>query len=285
MASNWSLSSPETRPSSTPAHNRRAVTWEERILSSPYSCENWHNRNWRHRARAGQFLYHETRNADESNKARLVRSDTDCWRAFVSTAGKETRTAVAMQCKAFPATGAVRLRTFCNRTRLTPWNSIACWLTYRQHACLRTHSEQNGDTFKWQTRNVSLQAPQPVSVREPFASTVHSTWQRKYRSLRHSIRIYLLTLSGLGSKRILTRNFEYTFCRKIKGPGKLSRYIDSPRAGRSGNRIPMEKKFSAPIQTGLEAHPQQVPNHSWVESSQGVALTTQPHLAPRLKKE
>ena len=34
-----------------------------------------------------------------------------------------------------------------------------------------------------------------------------------------------------------------------------SRYSDSLRAGRSGDRIPVEAKFSAPIQTGPGAYP------------------------------
>jgi hypothetical protein len=34
-----------------------------------------------------------------------------------------------------------------------------------------------------------------------------------------------------------------------------SRYKDSIRAGRSGDRIPVVAKFSAPVQTGLGAHP------------------------------
>jgi hypothetical protein len=38
------------------------------------------------------------------------------------------------------------------------------------------------------------------------------------------------------------------------GPGLLSRYSDSLRAGRSGNRVPVEARFSAPIQTGPGAH-------------------------------
>ena len=39
------------------------------------------------------------------------------------------------------------------------------------------------------------------------------------------------------------------------GPGWFSRYSDSLRAGRSGDRIPVEARFSAPVQTGPGAHP------------------------------
>jgi len=41
----------------------------------------------------------------------------------------------------------------------------------------------------------------------------------------------------------------------INEPGILSRYSDSLRAGRSGDRAPVETRFSAPVQTGSGAHP------------------------------
>jgi hypothetical protein len=42
---------------------------------------------------------------------------------------------------------------------------------------------------------------------------------------------------------------------KKRGPGKRSRYNDSLRAGRTGDRILVGARFSAPIQTGPGAHP------------------------------
>jgi len=67
-----------------------------------------------------------------------------------------------------------------------------------------------------------------------------------------------------------------------------SRYSDSLRAGRSGDRIPVGARLSAPVQTGPGAHPTYYTMGTW--SFPGVKLLGRgvdhpPHIAPRLKKE
>jgi len=39
------------------------------------------------------------------------------------------------------------------------------------------------------------------------------------------------------------------------GPGELNQFTDSLWAGRSGDRIPVGARFSAPVQTGPVVHP------------------------------
>jgi hypothetical protein len=60
-------------------------------------------------------------------------------------------------------------------------------------------------------------------------------------------------------------------------------------AGLYGDRIPVGATFFAPVQTGPGAHPASCTmgtgSLSRRLSSRGAALTTDPHLAPRLKKE
>ena len=62
--------------------------------------------------------------------------------------------------------------------------------------------------------------------------------------------------------------------------GLLSRYSDWLPAGRSGDRSPVEARFSAPVQTGPGAHPASFTmgtgSFPGVKSGQGVTLA--PHL-------
>jgi len=71
-------------------------------------------------------------------------------------------------------------------------------------------------------------------------------------------------------------------------PGYLSQYGESLQAGRSGDRIPLGARFSAPVQTGPAIHPA---SHTMGTGSfQGIkrpgrGVEHPPLLAPRLKKE
>jgi len=65
-------------------------------------------------------------------------------------------------------------------------------------------------------------------------------------------------------------------------------YIDWLRAGRSGERIPVVERFSAPVQTGPGAHPASCTmgtgSFPGVKSGRGVTLTPHPLLVPWSRK-
>jgi len=69
----------------------------------------------------------------------------------------------------------------------------------------------------------------------------------------------------------------------------FSRYRDWLRAGWSGDRISVEARFSAPVQTGPVAHPASCTMGTGyfpgVKSSRDVTLTPHPLLVPLVMKE
>ena len=68
------------------------------------------------------------------------------------------------------------------------------------------------------------------------------------------------------------------------GPGSSVGIATGYGAGRSGDRIPVEARFSAPVQTGPGAHPDSCTmgtgSFSGVKSGRGVTLTPHPVLVP-----
>jgi hypothetical protein len=80
---------------------------------------------------------------------------------------------------------------------------------------------------------------------------------------------------------------QYYFAREIcfvLWAAQLSRYSDWLRAGRSGDRIPVGVRFSAPVRTGPGPHPASCTmgtgSFPGVKYGRGVLLTTHPLLVP-----
>ena len=72
-------------------------------------------------------------------------------------------------------------------------------------------------------------------------------------------------------------------------PRQLSPYNDWLRVGRSGNRVQVEARFSAPVQTGPGDHPASstmgTGSFLGVKSGRGVTLPPHPLLVPLVMKE
>ena len=86
---------------------------------------------------------------------------------------------------------------------------------------------------------------------------------------RHHVPAALLSASNKGTNLKLSRGSSVGIATHyvLDGPGIESR---------------CRARFFAPVQTGSEAQPA---SYTMGTESRGVALTTHPHLAPRLKKE
>ena len=108
----------------------------------------------------------------------------------------------------------------------------------------------------------------------------------KYRGLGHDN--FLPPFRALASRNLHRRNRVSFAHNVLRGPGALSRYSESLRDGRYGDRISVGARFSAPVQTCPRAHPASYTVGTG--SFPGVkgperGIDHPPHLAPRLRKE
>ena len=116
------------------------------------------------------------------------------------------------------------------------------------------------------------------------------------RSTLRNRKFVSLVLSQLGMAAEVVSVFVSVCCinggsSEVQCRIKLVKYAfyDCLRAGRSGYRIPVGARFSAPVQTGPEAHPASCTMGTGpfpgVSCGRGVTLTPHPLLVPRSKIE
>ena len=96
----------------------------------------------------------------------------------------------------------------------------------------------------------------------------------------------MIRLSSTGTQHLWT--LWKNFVRITSHNGWLSRYNDCLRVGRSGDRIPVGARFSAPVQTSPGARPAfctiGIESFQGVKSGRDVTLTPHPLLVPWSKK-
>ena len=90
-------------------------------------------------------------------------------------------------------------------------------------------------------------------ITQQGAFSIGDAIARCWRSNARHVQAWYFTNCTLITCRRTSYHTAYTthvvYC-EICGPGWRSRYSDSLRAGRSGDRIPVEVRFSAPVKTG-----------------------------------
>jgi len=112
---------------------------------------------------------------------------------------------------------------------------------------------------------------------------------RQYKSQMSRVPGTMHNVSGDHVQKITLQWNKLCAFKHGSGPGSSVGIATELRAGRSGDRIPVAARFSAPIQTGPGAHPASctIGTRSFpgVKSGRGVTLTSHPLLVPLVMKE